>query len=199
MNRRILLSVRVGLLGLLAAGCQSSGLRAVEVPTLPDVPVSLAPYDEVHVDWKQRLEQPYVFLELVGDYADTGRHLPSLLEQCRAQGVGVAGPPFGLFFDDPMRVPVGSRRSRLCVPVRELSAVAAPLGFDLLPAANVAYARVAGPYPEVPNSYPGVFDYLRERGWVLDGPIRETYLVDPGRVQTFDQLLTEVQMPWRPL
>ena len=87
----------------------------------------------------------------------------------------------------------------MCLPVLGLEAVADPLGFDLLPSANVAYARVAGPYPEVPGSYPGLFDYLRERGWVLEPPIRETYLVDPGRVQTFNQLITEVQMPWRPL
>ena len=31
--------------------------------------------------------------------------------------------------------------------------------------------------------------------WVEDGPIRETYLVEPGSVQSLDELITEVQIP----
>lgn len=180
-------------------GCSFGG-SGHRVPTIPDVQTSVAPFKEVHTDWKQRMETPYVYLEIFGgSYAEAGSFLPSLMDHCRAQGITPAGPPFGLFYDDPLRVPAAELRARLCLPVRQLEAVADPLGFDLLPAAEVAYARVAGPYPEVPNSYPGLFDYLRERGWVLVPPIRETYLVDPGRVQSFDQLITEVQMPWRRL
>ncbi len=177
----------------------SFGNSGHRVPTVPDVQTSLAPFEEVHTDWKQRLETPYVYLEMQGSYAEVGSFLPSLLDHCRAQGIKPAGPPFGLFYDDPLRVPAAELRSRLCLPVHQLEAVAEPLGFDLLPSADVAYARVAGPYPEVPKSYPGVFDYLREHSWVLEPPIREIYLVDPGQVQSFDQLITEVQMPWRAL
>lgn len=178
------------------AGCQSMSPRA-ELPAVADVPVSLAPHREVVVQWKQTLDQPYVFLELVGDYRETGRFLTQLLEQIRSQNLAVAGPPFALFYDDPARTPQAELRSRLCLPVSRLVPVAAPLGFDLLPSANVVYARIAGPYPDVPQSYPAMFDTLRTRGWVLDGPIREQYLVDPSTVQSFDQLVTEVQMPWR--
>lgn len=185
-------------LPLFLASCQAMSPHA-QLPAVADVPVSLAPHTKVVVQWKQTLDQPYVFLELVGDYRETGAFLTQLLEQVRAQNLATSGPPFALFYDDPARTPAHEQRSRLCLPVSRLVPVAAPLGFDLAPSANVVYARIAGPYPEVPQSYPAMFDTLRTRGWVLDGPIREQYLVDPGTVQSFDQLVTEVQMPWRPL
>jgi effector-binding domain-containing protein len=188
-----------GLLLAVALSACAVGRPHQALPAVADVQLSLPPYHSVAVQWKQRLDQPYVFLELVGDYADTGRFLPQLLEQVRNQNVAVNGTPFGLFYDDPARTPASELRSRLCLPVSKVAAVAAPLGFDLLPSANVVYARVAGAYPEVPRAYPAMFDTLRTRGWVLDGPIREQYLVDPASVQSFDQLVTEVQMPWRPL
>lgn len=194
--RPVLGGFLAGLPALGLCGCFGHG-NSLPLPTIPDIPTSVAPFEVVHVDWKERLEAPYVFLDIEGDYAAVGSFLPALLDHCRAQGIEPAGPPFGLFYDDPLAVPASDLRSRLCLPVANLQAVAEPLGFDLLPASSVAYARVAGPYPEVPASYPGMFDYLRERSWALVPPIREIYLVNPGQVQTFDQLITEVQMPWR--
>ncbi len=195
-SRSLPLLIALTLSGLVS--CFAPG-RAASVATVPDVPVSLAPYGVVHTDWKQRVEQPYVFLEILGDYSETGLHLNSLMHHVEAQGLRPTGPPFGLFFDDPGRIATKSLRSRLAIPVEGLAAAAPPLGFDLLPAANVLYSRVAGPYRNVSAAYPGMFDEMRGNGWVLLSPIREVYLVDPGQVQSFDQLITEVQMPWRPL
>jgi len=165
----------------------------------PDVALSRPPYDQVHVDWKQRVEQPYIYLELLGDTREAGRWIPLLVEHAAKQNAPVSGPPFGLYFDDPARTPVAERRARICLPVAAQLSVASPLGFAVLPAANVAYARVSGAYPDVMHSHAGVFGYMRERGWALDGPVRETYLVNPATVRGHEELITEVQVPWRAL
>lgn len=194
------------LLLALAASCHTAQLGVQNgrprqgPPTVDDVAIARAPFHDVQVDWKQRMDVPYVFLELRGDHRQAGRWIGLLAQHAQSQGLAVDGPPFALFFDDPARTPVDQLRSRIALPVATSNAaVAAPLGFDVLPASNVVYARVGGAYSEVGASHGGLYAYLGERGWALDGPVRETYLVNPAEVQGFEELVTEVQMPWRPL
>lgn len=192
-------------LGLALAGCASTPSPLAGRASRPDasavrsdVAISRPPFREVHVEWKQRLEQPYVFVELEGDYADVLRWMGVLLEQVAAQGLAPAGAPFALYYDDPARTPKAELRSRLAVPVSTpQAAVAAPLGFDVLAPDNVVYARVAGPYGQAQGSYPGLFRFLGERGWAMHGPIRESFLVDPFSVRSPEELITEVQIAWR--
>ena len=42
----------------------------------------------------------------------------------------------------------------------------------------------------------GVFAFLRKLGWQKSGPVREVYLVNPGSVASYGELLAEVQVPW---
>ena len=161
----------------------------------PDLPTSQPPFDEVHANWKQRIDQPYVYVEFVGSYTETGRLLPMVHRSMLEQGLEPTGPPFALYFDDPGRVAVEQLRSRACVPVDRRLTPGGGLSFDVLPSTTVVYAFAAGAYPEVPRVYPGLYRYMAENGWVESGPIRETYLVAPTSVASFDELLTEVQIP----
>ena len=81
------------------------------------------------------------------------------------------------------------------MPVAEQVATGEVLGFDVLPSTTVVYAFASGPYPEVPRAYPGLYRFMQTGGWVENGPIRETYLVSPAEVASFDELLTEIQIP----
>ena len=186
-------------LALLAA-CQSSPepgpAPLPSAPVMPDVAVSRAPWDEVHVEWKQRLDQAYVFIDQRGDYRKVRESIEELFRQAEAQGVQPAGPLFGLFYDDPGRVPLDELRARMCLPVSGAQTVRAPLQYDVLDSKPVVYCIAGGPYHEVPRSYPGVIKYLEEHGWVEAGPWRETYL-NPEAARTGEELLTEVQVPWR--
>jgi len=125
--------------------------------------------------------------------------MDELRQHVESQGLRSSGPPFALFYDDPMRVPPEQCRSRLAVPVAPGTAVAAPLGYAVLPGGRVIYAHVSGRYDGVSAAYPAMFEVLRSRNWVLEAPIREIYLVDPTSVASFDELVTEIQMPWRQL
>lgn len=173
---------------------------AVEAPAwsyLPDVRVSHPPFEEVHVEWKHRLDQPYVFLEQRGSYLGTGALLPRLQRAMLDQGLRPSGPPFALFYDDPGRVPIDELRSRACIPVDRELVPGSPLAFDVLPSTTVVYALVSGAYPEVPRAYPALFAYMARLRWIDDGPIRETYLVEPGAVRDWSELRCEIQIPVR--
>jgi effector-binding domain-containing protein len=185
------------LLSLLAVSCHStrSSLPTDPLPTTPDVELSRAPFDAVHCAYKERIEQPYVFLELTGSYAVAGRSLPEVQRRMQEQGLAPSGPPFALFYDDPGEVPFDRLRARVCFPVEAQTAVREPLRADVLPSATVAYALAAGAYPEVPRCYPGVLAYVHKMHWVVGGPIREIYLVEPAAVKDWSELRCEVQVP----
>lgn len=161
----------------------------------PDLALTLPPYSDVHANWKQRLDQPYVFVDWVGSYTRIGEALAQADKLVREQGFEPSGPPFALYYDDPGHVDMAALRARACFPIDRVVTPRAPLKFDQLESTTVVYAFVAGPYPEVPRSYPGLFEYMRSLAWSENGPIRETYLVDPGKVSDWNQLVTEVQIP----
>ncbi|MFT4539535.1 MAG: effector-binding domain-containing protein [Planctomycetota bacterium] len=162
---------------------------------VPDLPISESPFDQVHVSWKQRLDQPYVFMERRGDYTETGAFIATVHREMIAQGLEPDGPPFALYFDDPGKVETSQLRSRICMPVAGQRSPAEPLGYDVLPSVTVVYAFVSGPYPDVARSYPGLYAFMDRMDWTENGPLRETYLVPPSAVDDFSQLVTEVQIP----
>jgi len=160
-----------------------------------DLAIARAPFRDVQVDWKQRLDQPYVFVEARGSYTEVGRSLERVFALAAAAGLEPSGAPFALYYDDPGKVAVDALRLRACLPVAQPFEARGELGYEVLESTTVAYAFVAGPYPEVPRSYPALFAYLARMDWVENGPIREIYLVNPTEVQDFAELVTEVQVP----
>jgi len=171
---------------------------ASQVRARLELPVSEPPYSTIKANWKERLDQPYVFLELRGTYTSTARRIKDVMDALAAARIEPAGPPFALFYDDPGTTPVDELRSRACVPIAAPATVATPFEYDVLPQATVAYAYVGGPYGEVPRAYPGVYAFLLKMNWVEAGPIREIYLVPPGAVDSWDRLVCEVQIPTEP-
>jgi effector-binding domain-containing protein len=196
---------RTGLLCLalatLPVACQSAAGRTPERRPLaglevqPDLAVSHPPFEDVQASWKQRIAQPYVFVEALGSYTQVGEHLGEVVRMATEQGLEISGPPFALYYDDPGQVPIEALRLRACLPVTGPIGFREPLRYDVLESTTVAYAFASGPYPEVPRIYPALFRYLAELGWRENGPIRESYLVNPADVADFSELVTEVQIP----
>jgi effector-binding domain-containing protein len=147
-------------------------------------------------NWKERLDQPYVFLEHEGDYRSLGEVMRRLFAAAAELELRPRGAPFALFYDDPGRVPAERLRARACLPVVERPGRLGDLRYDVLPRAMVVYALVRGSYPEVARSYPTLFAYLSELGWQPGGPVREVYLSDQSDVSSDGQRVTEVQIPW---
>jgi len=189
---------RFVLAATLASACNSSQSGVVHTPTNESqAVVASAAGQRLEANWKERLAQPYAYVEHVGDYRRLGDSMRALFAAAAELELETSGPPFALFFDDPGQVPIERLRARACLPIAQRgSASAAGLQYDDLPRAMVVYARVGGPYPDVAGSYPVLFAYLRDLGWSPGGPIREIYLVNPKDVSDYRELLTEVQIPW---
>ena len=181
-----------------ALGCVApthSSWTGGAVPT-PDVPITRAPYQTVHANWKQRMNQPYIFLDYVGDYRLAGKEIETLFQIAKEQNVAPSGPPFILFYDDPAHVPLPELRARIAAPVSTAMSPQAPLRYDLLPNTTVVYAVIQGPYTEVPRSYPGLYEFLNKMNWTENGPIREIYLTEPDPAgRNWNALQCEVQIP----
>ncbi len=182
-------------LGLFFTGCKSNGSRNSLPAYTPDIAVTEEPFADVHANWKQRLDQPYVFLEHQGDYRIAGKRFTELHGLLAERDIAVAGPPFILFYDDPSAVPVDQLRSRVCLPVAGAVSAQGKLRYEVLPSTTVVYAVVSGPYPETPRAYPGMYRYLESMHWVENGPLREIYLVRPDATGNWDELLCEIQIP----
>jgi len=174
------------------SGHEKPVAEAARAPLALDLPLTFAPYERVHANFKERLDQPYVYRELRGSYAQTMRGLAEFAAEVRSKGLVVSGPPFGLYYDDPGATPVAELRSRLCLPVDALDGKGLP--FEVLPQQTVVYAYVAGPYPEAPRALPGLLEYMRGMRWLLDGPVREVYLVPPAGARV-EELVCELQAP----
>lgn len=164
-------------------------------PVQPDLAVSQPPFRNLQANWKQRLDQPYVYVDYTGSYIETGKLLPMVQQAMLDQGIQPVGSPFALYYDDPGTTDVSQLRSRACIPVDSIVSPRGELAFDVLPSTTVVYAFAGGAYPDVPQCYPGLFNYMSSMGWVESGPIRESYLVPPGAVDSFEELITEVQIP----
>jgi len=188
---------RVALLLSLIASCASPRALDGVVRGPLRTPEIQESAQHIEANWKERLAQPYVYVEHTGDYRRLGDSMRALFAAAESMELDATGAPFALFFDDPGRVPSEHLKARACIPVSERPARGlAVLEYDVLPRAMVVYARVGGAYPEVARSYPTLFAYLRELGWVQGGPIREVYLVNPVDAPSYQELLTEVQIPW---
>jgi len=193
------------LVALFMAGACSTGPEVTEfrpaTPAITAEPVVIrdaaGTRENAQANWKERLERPYLFIEHTGDYRELGQSMRRILDLARERGWSVTGPPFSLFYDDPGSTSVVALRSRACLPVDEdVRLRPKDVGFEVLPRAMVVYTRVAGAYPELSRVYPALFEYLEGLGWAPGGPIREVYLTNPADVDSFDELLGEVQIPW---
>lgn len=200
--RRASLRTALTVAGALLPACQTvirpeepASVAHASAPIATDLTIAEPPYDRVEVQWKHRIDQPYVFVEATGSYTGVGRLLEGVFSAARDQGIEPSGPPFALYYDDPGRTPVENLRMRACLPVPGPVSPEAPLGYEVLESTTVVYAFVAGPYPEVPRAYPALFEYLRQLDWVDAGPIREIYLRNPAETDDWSTLVTEVQIP----
>jgi len=199
MHKPAVVAVVLSLALLATSSCSAQFSQRPEAAgrTTPefDLQVARAPFEQVDVNWKHRLDQPYVYVEARGSYTAVGRALDELFNALRAQGVEASGPPFVLYYDDPGRKPASELRLRACVPTSAGAAAALPLAYDVLPSTTVVYAYVAGPYPEAPRAYPALFSYLARMNWVENGPIREVYYRSPAEVKDWSELVCEIQLP----
>ena len=197
------LSCLACLVSTLLGACSSTGTSSSQQVVHPgllgfpasslDEPATQPPYEPVAIHWKQQLDQPYVYLDHIGDYQLIGQSISRMLAVVESTGLRTSGPLFCLYYDNPRKTAVQDLRSRVCMPVERELASGSGLGHDVLPCTPVVYAVVEGPRWELPRVYPALHGYALGRGWSYGGPLRETYL-NLGDEPSPQELLTEVQV-----
>jgi DNA gyrase inhibitor GyrI len=89
--------------------------------------------------------------------------------------VKIAGPPIGLFYDNPEETPRENLRSDACFPIDGKILSTGRFQVQELPAAYVAVTRHDGPPEEYTKTYGSFLENLLDQGYVLDGPAREIF------------------------
>ncbi len=102
------------------------------------------------------------------------------------------GNSFGIFYDDPAKVPVEKLRCELCVPVAE-----GATGSDDVTAKEIAAFEAATivyrGHANITAAYNEVYDWLRAQGYRDAGAPIEVYLSKPG-----EELCAQVFVPIKP-
>lgn len=142
-----------------------------------------------------------------GPYWQLSGALSRLRAWLAAAALAPAGPPLGLFYDDPAVTPAAECRYTLAYPLDEEAAAQAEQALPRIPAAPgdevalmafpptcVAAVEYQGPAADSPAVYARLHTWLRERGLVPQGPPRELYLAEPGTLGR-GLMHVEVQQP----
>ena len=148
---------------------------------------------------QQKTVQPMIVLSIgfTGSYTQTSEKLDGLLGWVLRAGHPYAGPPMGIYYDDPERVPEEGLRAEVAVPIVEQCQPAEDVVRKELPGMEVASAVHVGPYDKAPAVYREIFAWMAENGYdhVVEMGTREIFHKVMGEVDTPDELVTEIQVP----
>ncbi len=133
-----------------------------------------------------------VYVRHVGSYD----RLESLFGQLAAYAKekGLAGNIVGLYYDDPDAVPEESLRCEMGIQVEEGFKPDPGYMVKEIPAHNVVYAIMKGPYDKIALEYPDIMKWMEEEDYKMKGPVTEIYLEGGSNVPP-EELVTEVQFP----
>ena len=123
----------------------------------------------------------------MGPYSDAGKAIDEMMDMVQKQKLLVAGPPFGMFYDNPANVKPESARYEVCVPVapETKSMMDKKTGFSVkdAPEMMIAVTDHMGPYDQVAPVYEKLYKWIAENKYEPAGPMIEWYLSDPSKVK----------------
>lgn len=134
------------------------------------------------------------FIKEVGDYSKISPVIEELFTWLGEREVKIAGPCFGVYYDDPEKVPADSLRWEICVPVEAELEGDERVGIKDILETEVAYLIHKGSYETVGSDWKKLYGWIFRNNYTPTGPGREVYLNNPKEVPE-DSLLTEIQVP----
>jgi AraC family transcriptional regulator len=135
-----------------------------------------------------------VYLDYTGPYDRMGDVFARVGEYAAKKGL--AGDIVGIYFDDPTQVPAERLKARVGITVPQGTVPDSGFGVEEIPAQEVVYAIMKGPYDEIAEEYPHIMQWAKEKGYQMTGPLMEVYL-EAGPDVPPQQLVTEVRIPIR--
>ena len=139
------------------------------------------------------------FIERQGPFDAIPKVMEELEKWFLENDYTMAGPPIGVYFDDPAQVSPDSLRWEIEIAIAEDVEEKAPAGGVAIKTVQpmlVAVTYHKGAYEEVGNAYGMLFAWLGKNGYQVVGAPREIYWRDPETTPT-EELLSELQIPVR--
>jgi len=134
-------------------------------------------------------------IEKKGPYNMVGKAINELMSWIMVKQIKPIGAPFGIYYDDPLKVIPESTRYEVCVPVLQDTKGEKTFKVKQLPAMEVAYTMHIGPYEKVGETYGKLSGWIEKNSYTIVGPAREIYVSNPSVPP--DSLRTEIQFPVR--
>ena len=116
------------------------------------------------------------------------------------RGLSLAGPPVGVYFNDPGQVAEDELVWEIQWPLGGDVAPAGPdeqgVGVKRVDSYDVAFVVFKGSYDQVGPVYEAIAQWIPEKGYEFTGAPEEVYLNDPNAVPK-EEPLTEIRFPVR--
>lgn len=155
---------------------------------------------EVGVVIKKIEPATVAFIACKGPYSQMAEVFPKLFWWIQDKGYFIAGPPSGVYFNNPVdtppeellwevRCPVGGQVTPIPIDTQGV-------GIKKTKALKVATTIHRGPHDKVGETYQTVISWITANGYQIAGPAEEVYLSPPGATSP-EQLVTEVRLPVR--
>ena len=117
-------------------------------------------------------------LPMKGSYDQHPAAIMKLVTYAGPKGI-MRSMPFGIYYDDPAKIPADSLHWDICVPVAADAQAEAPFEVRTLPAMFAAEVVCTGPYEGTAVCYAALAEWIEKNGYVVSGPCQEHWLGDP--------------------
>jgi len=111
-----------------------------------------------------------------------------------SKNLQIIGPPFGIYYNSPMEVPLEELMFEVGVPIMGEAQEEGKVKIKKIPEQMVLFTMHYGPYNEVSEVYMALADYAEKNGYEIIGAPMEIYMNNPAEVSE-SELLTEIQFP----
>lgn len=137
------------------------------------------------------------YVEHVGPYNKIPFNtvIPKLYEWVREAKVRPGFYPICVFHGDPKTTPPENLRTDLGITVKGSPKPSGDIKIRRLPAMTVATSSHNGPASEYQNSYDALTEFIRKKGYVLNGPPMETYSKKPEVVGGTTIIHAKIMIP----
>ena len=134
-------------------------------------------------------------LPMKGPYDQHEEAIKRVTEYMNKNKVTITGPMIGIYYDNPELVKPEELNWEIGFFVSSDTKAEEPFVVKVLPRGKVASLICVGPYDGTASCYPKLLGFIKEKGVIPAGPVREIFLTTPKEEIKPEEYKTEIQIP----
>ena len=146
---------------------------------------------------KESQKYMVAYIHHVGPYNQLGDTFKEVFGWVSKKGLRVAGPPIGIFYDNPEDVQPENQKSDVCVPFIGEASGDDRVQVKDIPSENVAITIHEGQRDEYAKTYDILYTWIFNQGYIPNGHPRELYLEGPEVEGSEEKIKAEIHVPVR--